>query len=143
MLAAVLVSHVRLADEAFNENDKAGDILTAETNFAAAADAIRRRVSAVQPGALPQVERKIRDRVDLWRNEARNPAAPLGYAMRHDGKTAALLKHATGRDWESFTCLYSLRDVEPPVSLIHADHGKEEWIMELAANKDGRDDGQR
>jgi len=37
------VSHVRLADEDFNENDKAGAISKAESNFAAASGAILQR----------------------------------------------------------------------------------------------------
>ena len=111
-LSAVLVSHVRLADEDFNENDKAGDILKAESNFAEARKTILQRVSAVHEVARPQVEQMMSDRIDLWAREASNPAAHLGYAMRKDGKTVPLLKHTTGRDWEAFTCLNSLRDVE-------------------------------
>ena len=141
-LSAVLVSHVRLANEDFNENDKAGDILKAESNFAAASEAILQRVSAVNAGALSQVEKMMSDRIDFWTREASNPAAHLGYAMRNDGKTVPLLKHTTGRDWEAFTCLNSLRDVEPPVSLIHADHSMEERVMEMAASEEGDDDAE-
>ena len=141
-LSAVLVSHVRLANEDFNENDKAGDILKAESNFAAASEAILQRVSAVNAGALSQVEKMMSDRIDFWTREASNPAADLGYAMRNDGKTVPLLKHTTGRDWEAFTCLNSLRDVEPPVSLIHADHSMEERVMEMAAPEVSDDDAE-
>ena len=141
-LSAVLVSHVRLAGEDFNENDKAADILKAEANLAAASKTILERVSAVHEGARSQVEQMLSARIGLWRNEARNPAAHLGYAMRSDGKTVPLLKHTTGRDWEAFTCLNSLRDVEPPVSLIHADHSMEERVMDLAAPEVSNDDGQ-
>ena len=142
-LSAVLVSHVRLADADFNENNKAGDILKAESNFAAASEAILQRVSAIHDGALSQVKKMMSDRIDLWTREASNPAAHLGYAMRYDGKTVPLLKHTTGRDWEAFTCLNSLRDVEPPVSLIHADHSMEERVMDMAASEVGGDDGGR
>ena len=141
-LSAVLVSHIRLADEDFNENDKAGDILKAESNFAAATKTILQRVSAVREGARSQVEQMMSDRIDLWTREASNPAAHLGYAMRKDGKTVPLLKHTTGRDWEAFTCLNSLRDVEPPVSLIHADHSMEERVMEMAVPEESDDDAE-
>lgn len=141
-LSAVLVSHIRLADEDFNENDKAGDILKAESNFAAASEAIRQRVSAVREGALSQVEQMMSDCIALWTREARNPAARLGYAMRNNSKTVPPLKHTTGRDWEAFTCLNSLRDVEPPVSLIHADHSMEERLMEMAAPEAGDNDAE-
>ena len=133
------------SDEDFNENDKtstAGDILKAESNFAAATKTILQRVSAVREGARSQVEQMMSDRIDLWTREASNPAAHLGYAMRKDGKTVPLLKHTTGRDWEAFTCLNSLRDVEPPVSLIHADHSMEERVMEMAVPEESDDDAE-
>jgi hypothetical protein len=42
----------------------------------------------------------------------------LGYKTRNDGRTLGLLKDPEQGNWEPFTCLNSLRDVEPMVQLI-------------------------
>jgi hypothetical protein len=41
----------------------------------------------------------------------------LGY-QSEGGASAALLEHASANDWEMFTCLDSLRDVEGTTDLI-------------------------
>ena len=38
--------------------------------------------------------------------------------MKKDGHTVGLLKKAGLSDWKPFTCLNSLRDVEPSINLI-------------------------
>jgi len=38
--------------------------------------------------------------------------------MKKDGHTVGLLKKAGLGDWKPFTCLNSLRDVEPSINLI-------------------------
>ena len=47
----------------------------------------------------------------------------IASTSRKDGRTLGLLKKPTEGDWEPFTCLNSLRDVEPNVALILRDHG--------------------
>ena len=42
----------------------------------------------------------------------------LGYRTAKDGETRGLLIPAGGEDWDTFTCLHSLRDVEPTVTLL-------------------------
>jgi hypothetical protein len=42
----------------------------------------------------------------------------LGYKPKKDGLTLGLLKATEAGRWEEFTCLNSLRDVEPGVGLI-------------------------
>ena len=139
-LSAVLVSHVRLASDKYNANGNAGDILTADDNLAQATHTIVQRAQAIDSGALPLVQQMLRHRIAEWKNQAVNPSAHLGYDQRRDNITTPLLKHTTNSAWEDFTCLNSLRDVEPPVSLIHADHSMEERVMEVAASEES-DDG--
>ena len=47
----------------------------------------------------------------------------LGYKEKKDGVTKGLLRPPSIGEWDSFTCLNSLRDVEPTVGLILSDHG--------------------
>ena len=55
---------------------------------------------------------------------------------KRDGKTVGLLVHSAGQAWAPFTCLNSLRDVEPEVRLIHDDHDMEERVMAEPALED-------
>ena len=47
----------------------------------------------------------------------------LGYKTRNDGRTLGLLKDPERGNWGPFTCLNSLREVEPSVRLILDDRG--------------------
>ena len=139
-LSGVLVSLVRLSSEKYNDNKSAGDILQADDELTQAAEAIGKRAGSVARGALPQVEQLLERRIDEWKKQAGNRAAILGYEGENDGKTVGLLTHSAGQPWEPFTCLNSLRDVEPEVLLIHDDYGMEERAI-VAAALEGTDDG--
>ncbi|MCY3780047.1 MAG: DISARM system helicase DrmA [Chloroflexi bacterium] len=128
-LSGVLVSLVRLASEKYNDNKSAGEILQADDELTEAREAIVQRAGDVANSALPQVERLLEHRIGEWRKQAANRAAILGYEGKKDGNTVGLLAHSTGQPWEPFTCLNSLRDVEPEVRLIHDDHDMEERVM--------------
>jgi hypothetical protein len=58
--------------------------------------------------------------MDSWLRQAapRPGGARLGYQPERDGTTLGLLQRAGIGAWEEFTCLSSLRDVEPAVGLI-------------------------
>ena len=45
----------------------------------------------------------------------------MGYESKKDGLTVGLLKDPYAARWDEFTCLRSLRNVEPTVSLILVD----------------------
>lgn len=64
-------------------------------------------------------------RLDEWRARADGLAggARLGYKKKNDGVTKELLHVPSLGEWDNFTCLNSLRDVEPTVGLILSDHG--------------------
>ena len=55
----------------------------------------------------------------------------LGYKTRNDSRTLGLLKDPEHGNWEPFTCLNSLRDVEPMVQLIldERDLGDSEYAL--------------
>ena len=88
----------------------------------AAKQTILRRVEAVtgDRARVDDVARMIEARLDLWGSRVRRVAhgSKLGYETRRDGATAGLLRAAELGERDLFTCLGSLRDVEPSVNLI-------------------------
>lgn len=129
-LSALLVASVRLADDTFNSNSQAAQINPLHALVASAKDAIEQRAATVEGSnaAGQQVASALAARVDSWDARARRMTggATLGYKTKNDGKTFGLLQ-APGTDpWQDFTCLNSLRDVEPTVSLILDNYGMEE-----------------
>lgn len=121
-LSAVLVSLVRLPASEFNDNIAPGRI---DRSHALVQDAIRdiaRRAAEVTQSAAEgqRVERMLNSRIDRWLREAtpKPGGAKLGYQGERDGTTLALLQRTGVGEWEDFTCLGSLRDVEPSVGLI-------------------------
>jgi hypothetical protein len=130
-LFAVLGSMVRLSGTTCNANDRAGAVRKTHPVVAQALDALIQRATAVAGG---QVAQNVRDfllaRLDLWEALAAqgNAARPLGY--RESAATKGLLKRPSEDAWGEFTCLLSLRDVEPTVNLVlldarGLDHGRE------------------
>jgi len=126
-LSALLVSLVRLAGEEFNENARAEAIERHHRYVQRAMEAITQRAKQVvgtnQIG--DEVRALLQRRLDLWLAQARRPAggSRLGYRDKRDQITKGLLqKPGVGR-WEPFTCLNSLREVEPSVGLVLDDHG--------------------
>lgn len=125
-LTALLVSLIRLAEEEFNANEKA-ETVTRQHNLVQ--EAFKEIVArAERVSGSKQVAKDVGDmldrRIDVWRAEAaRNVGTTLGYKMKRDGSTRALLRAAEQGSWEEFTCLNSLRDVEPTVGLVLQDGG--------------------
>jgi hypothetical protein len=61
-------------------------------------------------------------RRDEWLRRVHNQKDhKLGYRSE-GGATVGLLEQATEKDWEMFTCLNSLRDVEVTVDLVLDQH---------------------
>ncbi|MBA3635002.1 MAG: helicase [Rubrobacteraceae bacterium] len=137
-LTALLVALVRLADDEYNENSRAEDLNRNHALVKDAVEAIVRRAEEVNGSkeAGADVRRMLERRIDEWRARADNLAggARLGYKKKNDGVTRGLLHFPSLGEWDSFTCLNSLRDVEPTVSLILSDHGLDE---EAPARTDG------
>lgn len=120
-LSALLVSLVRLPGFEFNENLKAGQIDASHTYLADAIDSISRRAALVSGSNEfgDRVRDQLTARKDEWLHRAqRQTGARLGYVADGSGETVSLLSRPSTRGWRTFTCLNSLRDVEPLCGFI-------------------------
>ena len=121
-LAAVLATLVRLTGAEFNENKAAGRVDRTHAIVQAAISGIARRAEEVRQSKPEgqRVRQLLQSRMDNWLKQAapKQGGAKLGYQTERDGLTVGLLQRAGLGEWEEFTCLGSLRDVEPSVALI-------------------------
>ena len=141
-LAGLLVSLVRLPGIEFNANDRAALFQAGHPYVTQAIEAIVRRASLVGDGpeVVNYVRAELQSKVDLWQAEAQNTTG--GRTLAYDlprgagtggqrGTTANLLFRPSLERWEPFTCLNSLREVEPTVKLIMDDGGLDEVTDEV------------
>ncbi len=138
-LTALLVSFLRLYGFDFNSNESAGSINRNHPTVKLAIDEICRRAGLVTGSTQVEqdVRKELNSRVDLWLARAAKLAAggsKLGYKGKGDGRTLPLLETPNKQDRDIFTCLTSLRDVEPSVNLILNDYEIETPANLLAAN---------
>lgn len=122
-LAALLVAYIRLLGTEFNANDRAGHLTTANHPMVQAALkelSDRAALVSLRQSIGDQVRAELAERVDEWLYEAQRPAGGriLGYRTTRDGLTMGLLQTPELGRWGPFTCLNSLRDVEPSVNLV-------------------------
>ncbi|GER90549.1 helicase [Dictyobacter vulcani] len=116
-LAALLVSMVRLTGGRFNKNDSASQITDDPALLEQAIEIISQRANAIG-----EVEASERVRHDLkllqayWLKQA-NTHATLNYKEERNGMVRLLKEPRRGK-WEPFTCLNSMRNVEPAVQLL-------------------------
>jgi len=122
-LTALLVSFLRLYGFDFNSNESAALLKRDHPTVKLAVDEICRRAGLVTGNI--QVEQDVRaeltSRIDHWLARAAKLAAggsKLGYKGKGDGRTLALLETPNKQVRDLFTCLTSLRDVEPSVNLV-------------------------
>jgi hypothetical protein len=118
-LSGVLVSLMRLIEERLNGNLKAGELEDQDPTMPKVMAAI---ISRAQNATDPSVEAELREmldeRRDYWLARVRSQTDfRLGYRGQSEG-VVGLLKKAGTEDWELFTCLNSLRDVEGTVALV-------------------------
>jgi hypothetical protein len=142
-LAALLTSYIRLTGTEWNRNDAAGDV-TLPAAMAAFAEAIRditRRAEEISSDS--EVAERVRATLEelqaYWQQKA-NIIPALGYKTRNDGKTLGLLREPEQGKWEPFTCLNSLRDVEPMVNLLLDERGLGETefsVPDITLQKEG------
>jgi hypothetical protein len=131
-LAALLVSCVRLPGTEFNPNKSAKEVATQANHQyiqqAIRAIADRARLVGRNSDVANFVQEELKRKVDCWQNEALRTAGgrELAYRDERDGVTVNLLHQPTLKRWEEFTCLNSLREVEPNVTLILDDHHLDE-----------------
>ncbi|MEO6326744.1 MAG: DISARM system helicase DrmA [Thermoanaerobaculia bacterium] len=128
-LAGLLVSLIRLRGTEYNPNNSAGKILTAGPVADAAIEAIARRAELVgSPRAGDECRAELKQKLDVWRAEAQNTAGgrTLTYSQpwgKDKGTSVPLLTRPSLERWMDFTCLNSLREVEPTVRLVLRDGG--------------------
>jgi hypothetical protein len=127
-LTALLVSCVRLQGTEFNANKTASKIERDHPFVKEAIATILRRAEHVGSGDAAFVrtlKAELNERLDQWLAAAQTTAGGqvLGYDDVRDGITVGLLHRPGLEAWDDFTCLNSLRDVEPNVGLILHDGG--------------------
>jgi Helicase conserved C-terminal domain len=126
-LAALLVSLVRQPGIEFNSNDRAM-LMATQRGHQYVSDAIEtitmraELIAGVQ--AAEDVRKQLKRKMDLWQRRAQRTAhgSHLGYETKRDGVTVGLLRKPSIEPWDEFTCLNSLRDVEPTANLILDDY---------------------
>ncbi len=125
-LSGAFVSLVRLAGAELNANDGASRVSRDHVYVLQAADQLVRRAGRVTGTAGEQLVRSaLAARIDQWMSRRANlgSGARLGYRDKRDGITVGLLQDPDNRGWTHFTCLNSLRDVEPTSNLVLNEYG--------------------
>lgn len=130
-LSALLVSMVRQPGFEFNSNDKAMQMATQRNHqyVTDAIDAITKRAELIAGvDAADEVRQQLKRKMDLWQKRAQRTVQgnQLGYETKKDGITVGLLRKPSIEAWDEFTCLNSLRDVEPTANLILDDFGMDD-----------------
>jgi len=127
-LTAQLVSCVRLMGDEFNPNSAASRLERNHPYVQRGLEAIARRAELL--GGDNQFEGQVRaelnQRLDTWLAEAQNTSGGrvLSYRKKRDRVSVELLKRpGEGGAWDKFTCLNSLREVEPAAGLVLKDGG--------------------
>lgn len=119
-LTGVMVGLMRLLDDHLNANLKAGEVQDTDPVWVQVFDLLSKRGEHATHDTL--VGDRIRDmlnrRRDEWLKRVHNQKDhKLGYKSE-GGATVGLLEQAGTNDWQMFTCLNSLRDVEGTVDLV-------------------------
>ncbi len=145
-LSGALVSYIRLAGEDFNDNLGAGRITASHPLVQAALNDLSWRAGMIEGQAAVETEvrKELEDRLDQWLAQAQRPApARLGYKQQRDSFTLPLLSAPEEKRWGGFTCLNSLREVEPSVGLILDNYGMDQTappVNRPAASSEDTDD---
>ena len=126
-LSGVLVALIRLAGEKFNPNAAAAILDRQDAYVKKAIQQIAKRAEQVsgKKEVGDAVKAMLNQRIDFWLASAQRSTGGniLGYQSSKDGVTPGLLERAGVGPWDMFTCLTSLREVEPTVGLILDDRG--------------------
>jgi ribosomal protein L24E len=141
-LAGLLVSLIRLRGIEFNSNESAGKIQITDPYVLDAVETIAERAELVGDGTAvgDYVRAKLKEKLDLWQHEAQNTSGGRTLTYKEGagsnggkrGTTVSLLYQPGLQRWEQFTCLNSLREVEPSVKLIVDDFGLDDIDSDTA-----------
>ncbi len=149
-LSALLVSLLRLRGFDFNKNETAMRMAT-ESQNAVVKEVIQwivdRARLVADDATARRVEADLNVKVTFWKNRAASLSggSRLGYEGKKDSETIGLLQKPGIESWDEFTCLNSLRDVEPTSFLIMNDHNLDEIddfvaFPIVASSTDGNED---
>lgn len=119
-LSGVMVGLMRLWDDHLNANLKAGEVLDTDPMWAQVFDQLSKRGENAthDPAVASRIKDMLDRRRDEWLKRVHNQLDhKLGYKPE-GGATVGLLGQPGENDWEMFTCLNSLRDVEGTVDLV-------------------------
>ena len=125
-LSGTLVALVRLAGLDLNNNEGAARATHDHPLIQLALDTIKQRAEKLTDTANVQLTvSALATRINSWmsRISSTSGGARLGYRGKEDGVTLGLLRAPDTQPWTHFTCLNSLRDVEPSVNLILNEYG--------------------
>ena len=144
-LSAVLVALVRLAGEKFNPNAAAAILDRQDDYVKLAIQQIAKRAEQVsgKKEEGERVKQMLNQRIDFWLARAQRPTGGniLAYQVSKDGLTPGLLERPGVGGWEMFTCLTSLREVEPTVGLILDDRGlDQDYVVKAVVDTEGGND---
>ena len=142
-LAGLLVSLVRLRGIEFNPNEAAARITTGDPYIQDAIETIAKRAELIGDGGKTAdfCRAELLSKADHWQAEAQNSTGGrvltytevYGSEELKKGTTVKLLQSPSSERWQEFTCLNSLREVEPTVKFIISDGGLDEITGEPAA----------
>lgn len=119
-LSGVMAALMRLSADHLNGNLKAGEVADTDTLWAKVSDILSDRGGNAthDPAVATRIKEMLDRRRDEWLRRVHNQKDhKLGYKPE-GGASVGLLEAANEKDWEMFTCLNSLRDVEGTVNLI-------------------------
>jgi hypothetical protein len=119
-LSGVMVGLMRLGDDHLNANLKAGEVADTDPVWASVFEVLRRRSGDAthDPAATARIKDMLERRRDEWLRRVHNQQDHKLAYKPEGAATVGLLQQAGDRDWEMFTCLNSLRDVEGTVDLV-------------------------
>jgi hypothetical protein len=123
-LTALFVTLVRLAGREFNGNEQARNVDREHQYVKNAIETIVDRIKRVEGSDSlgEDVRQGLKQRLDEWMT-IRQRTPTLSFKGKRDGITVNLLQSAEAGNWDTFTCLNSLRDVEESSSLILIEDG--------------------
>lgn len=124
-LSAVFVSLIRLQTQHMNSDSAAGQIQRDHPIIQNTVQWLVRRAKLVtqREDVGDEVQRLLNARLDEWLRRTRSSFSELSYTTKR-GVQIKLLSDPQEHmpDWQIFTCLNSMRDVEPSIRLILDDY---------------------
>jgi len=119
-LTGVMVGLMRLMDDHLNGNVKAGEVTDTDAVWGKVFDLLCERGANAthDPSVAVRIKDMLNRRRDEWLKRVHAQKDHKLVYKSEGGATVGLLEQASEKDWELFTCLSSLRDVEGTVDLV-------------------------